>query len=308
MSTSSQANQSARLRAHIDPLLHSLPLNLLYDLSSSILTGVWSSLLAEGQSVPNVVMNLTGLPPGEALDRLVTQVLFTDFKNRCLTHAWRVGGLTSVKELIRCHDLQRLQDLHQNQRGAVFVFSHFGPKYAIAPAFQQAGVPVALFQGVLPAPLTRENVERFAERMPGMEFYWLNDPRTNRAIHLKKGVERLQRGGLVATAIDGGHGDVLTEAEFFGHRIQVARGAAVLARMTGVPLIPITVTWGEGWSMDFRVHEPIAPPTGIPANSAEFDLALTHGAVRFFDAYLRKSPEQLRLDRIARLITLPRVN
>ena len=177
---------------------------------------------------------------------------------------------------------------------------------AIAVATFEFDVPVAMFQGIIPQPLTKEDVEKFAAKLPGMEYYWINDQTVNRALHLKRAVERLQKGGLVATAIDGGHGDVLTEAEFFGHKIQVARGPAVLARMTGAPLIPVTVTWSEGWGMEFRVHEPIARPQTIPANSGEFDLAMTNSAMRFFDQFIRSSPEQLRLDRVARLITMPR--
>lgn len=304
---SSHANQIAQLRKHFDPFVKALPAQLLFDLTSSVAASVWSNLLAEGQSISAVMANLTGLQPGEELDSLITRVLYTDFKNRCLTHAWRVSGLESVKTLIQCPDADRLREMHRNRQPAVFVFSHFGPRYSIAPAFQQVEVPVALFQGRLPGTLNKADVECFAAQLPGMEYYWIN-ANTNRAGHLKRAVERLQHGGLVAMAIDGGHGDVLSEAEFFGHRIEVARGPAVLARLTGVPLIPVTVTWGDGWSMEFRVHEPIARPDQVPPNSGEFDLALTRGAVRFFDAFIRKSPEQLRLDKLARLITLPRVN
>lgn len=301
----STPGQAGRLRAHTDPLLQELPRNVLQDLASSLVSGVWSNVLTEGQPIARVVSHLTGTAPGESLDALVTRVLFTDIKNRCLTHAWRVSGLESVPDLIRCPDAPRLRDLQHRRQPAVFVFSHFGPKYAVAPAFQSVGVPVAMFQGLIPAPLQRSDVERFAGRLPGMEFYWINDSATSRAIHLKRAVERLQRGELVASAIDGGHGDVLMEEDFFGHRIKVGRGPAVLARLTAAPLIPVTVTWGEGWSMEFRVHEPLERPD--PAGGAEnFDRELTRRAVRFFDAFLRQAPDQMRIDRIARLITKPR--
>ena len=302
-----ESNQIARLRVQLDPFIQTLPTNLLQDFASSVVSGLWSNLLVGGQPVPEVLATLTGLTSSEELVTLATRVLLTDFKNRCLTHAWRVAGLDSVKKLIHCPDADRLREMHRNRQPAVFVFTHIGPRYAIAPAFQQVGVPVAIFQAMHPPSLKRADVEQFAAQLPGMENYWINDPNTNRAIHLKRAVERLQRGELVAIAIDGDHGDVRTEAEFFGHRIQVARGPAVLARLTGVPLIPITVTWGEGWSIDFRVHETIARPENVPSNSGEFDLALTHGAIRFFDAFIRNSPEQLRLNKLARLITLPRV-
>jgi lauroyl/myristoyl acyltransferase len=140
-----------------------------------------------------------------------------------------------------------------------------------------------------------------------MEYYWINDPSVNRAVHLKRAVERLQRGGLVATAIDGGHGDALIDADFLGYRIQVGRGAAVLTRMTGVPLIPITVTWGDDWSIDFRIHSAIPRPDIPPQDHAAFDKALIDQTVRFFESYIRTAPEQLRLDRLARLITRPKV-
>lgn len=304
---SDQASQHNRLRVQLDQVIRVLPVNLLQDLTGNVFSSLWSNLLVEGQPISGVLSNLTGLPPGDKLNLLITQIVLTDFKNRCLTHAWQVSGLDLVKNLMVCPDANRLREMQRSRQPAIFVFSHFGPRYAVAPAFQHVGVPVAMFQGMLPSPLKKSDVESFAAQLPGMEYYWINDASTTRAIHLKRAVERLQRGELVATAIDGGHGDVLTEAEFFGHKIQVGRGPAVLARLTGAPLIPITITWSEGWSMEFRVHEPIAPPENVPPGSAEFDLALTRGAVRFFDQYIRKSPEQLRLDRLARLITRPRV-
>ena len=305
MSTTSSQND--QLRESIDPLIQTLPTNLLQDFASSVVAGIWTNLVVGGKTVPVALAELTGVTSSEELDTLVTRVLLTDVKNRLLTHGWRVAGLDSVKKLIHCPDAERLKEMHQNRQPAIFVFSHFGPRYAIVPAFQQVGVPVAMFQGALSPPLTMADVEQFAAQLPGMEIYWISDPNTNRAIHLKKAVERLQRGELVAIAIDGDHGDIRTEAEFFGHRIQVARGAAVLARLTGAPLIPITVTWSEGWSMEFRVHDAIAKPENVPPNSGEFDLALTHGAIRFFDTFIRKAPEQLRLNKLAKLITLPRV-
>ncbi|MBS0203228.1 MAG: hypothetical protein JSS49_10045 [Planctomycetes bacterium] len=300
--------QSNQLRSQLEPCIRSLPANLLYDIAGSLFTGIWKNLEAEGRSVPTLMADLTGLAAGEELDALVTRVLVNDFKNWCLTHAWRVAGLKSVMNLIRCSDAETLQEMHRSRQSAIFVFSHFGPKYAVAPAFQHLGVPIAMFQGILPPALNKSDVEQFAAQLPGMEYYWINDRSTNRAMHLKRAVERLQRGDMVATAIDAGHGEVLMDTVFFGHQIQVARGAAVLARLTKAPLIPLTLTWGEGWTIDVRIHEPITLPQSTPLNGPEIDVALTHAAVRFFDNYLRNAPEQLRLDRIARLITKPRAN
>ncbi len=302
------AQQNARLQPYVAPFVRALPVDLLQNLACSFMPGLWSNVTAEGHPVSQVVASLTGLPPGDELDSLVTKVLFTDMKNYCLTQAWMASGLNGVRTLVRCPDAEILGEMHRNHQPAIFVFSHFGPRYAIAPAFQSVGIPVGLFQGLIPPPLQRKDVEQFVAQLPGMEVFWINDPKTIRAIHLKRAVERVQRGEMVAMAIDGGHGDVLADAEFFGHRIQVARGPAVLARLTGAPLIPITVTWDEGWSIEFRVHAPIVRPDVAPTGSGEFDLALTDRAVRFFDEFLRKAPEQMRLDRIARLVSKPKVS
>ena len=302
-----QDNQNTRLQEHLKPFTTELPQDLLHDLICSLVSVYWSNVELEGQSLPRIISNLTGIAPGAELDTLVARILFTDIKNQCLTHAWRVAGLNSVKSLIRCPDVERFQEIMRCGRPAVFVFNHCGPLYAVGPAFQHIGVPVAIFQGRLRPPLITEEADQFAGQLPGMEYYWINDPSTNRAVLLKRAVERLQRGEFVATAIDAGNGELLTEAEFFGHRVKVARGPAILARLTGAPLIPITMTWGEGWSIDFRIHDPVAKPENLPANSGEFDEALTHNAMRFFDNFIRNAPEQLRLDRLARLITSPKV-
>jgi len=302
------ANQNARLKDQVSPFVRALPVDLLQDLACNFIPSLWSSVTAEGQPVSTVISHLTGLPPGEALDALVTKVLFTDLKNFCLSQSWVTSGLTAAQNLIQCPDAELLREMHQNRQPAIFVFSHFGPRYAVAPAFQSVGVPVGLFQGIVPPPLQRSDVEQFIAQLPGMEVFWINDPNTVRAIHLKRAIERLQRGEMIAMAIDGGHGDVLVEAPFFGHRIQVGRGPAVLARLTGAPMIPITITWNEGWAIDFRVHPPMTRLEAIPTDPNAFDLALTHRAIRFFEQFLQQSPEQMRLDRIARLVTRPRAS
>jgi lauroyl/myristoyl acyltransferase len=260
----------------------------------------------------------------EALD-LTHNVLFSDFKNRCLMYAWS-SGLGFAKNMIRCPDAEKLQEMHRNKQPAIFVFSHFGPRYSIAPAFQSVGVPVAMFQGNLPVGLTKESVESFAgelegmeyywvnkengnRELEGMEYYWVNKENGNRAANLKRAVDRLKAGGLVTMAIDGGHGDVLVDAEFLGYRISVARGPVILARLAGVPLIPVTITWDKGWSMEFRIHDPIPGADQLQlAPEEDADTARTRHTMKFFDEFIRRHPEQLRLDKLARLITLPKSN
>jgi len=299
----------SQFAADFSQIISKLPTGVVYSVMLQLMSQRFGNGKAGKQPIAHAVATLTGLPPGPDLDRLVSRVLINDIKVLCLEHLWaRRRGLDRMKSLIRCADVERLREMYSERRAAVFVFSHLGPPFSVGPAFISVGVPVAVFQGNLRLPLTMAGVEEFAAQLPGMEYYNVVDPNVNRAIQLKRATERLQRGGMVACAIDEQYGDVLTEAEFFGRRIKVARGPAVLTKLTGAPLIPITITWGEDCSVDFQVHDAISHPENIPPSSQEFDIAMTRKVVRFFDLFARKAPEQIRVDRIDRLVAMPTVH
>lgn len=294
------------LHRRLADLVPVLSTSVLQSMAGQLMLERWGNARLEGRLLNEVVSELTGLRPGPQLDEVTARFLFTDIRNHCLTNLWIFGGLNAVRDMIQCPDEARLCEIHRNRQPVIFVFNHIGPPYAVGPAFQKVGIPVAIFQGQLRPPLTQEIVSVFGNQLPGMEYFWVADGSTSRAAYLKRAVDRLKRGELVATAVDAMHGDQLIEVEFCGYKTNVARGPAALARMTGATVIPITLTWGQNWSIEFRLHSPIVVPDSISRSSIEFEVVLTRMVVRQFDAMIRQSPEQLRLDRLARLITNPR--
>ena len=120
-----------------------------------------------------------------------------------------------------------------------------------------------------------------------------------RAAALKRSIEHLQSGGLIAAGVDGAYGDQLVRVSFLGRWPKIGRGAAVMTRLTGAPIVPVTLSWGEppgpGWRIDFTVYDPIEP--------GDNDEDTMQRVVDFFDAYTREHLDQYRPPRLLTMLT-----
>jgi lauroyl/myristoyl acyltransferase len=104
----------------------------------------------------------------------------------------------------------------------------------------------------------------------------------------------LDDGGLVSIFVDGKQGTAALEIPFVGRRLSLKRGPAVLARLTGAPMIPVAATWAPDGAIEFRSFEPlpVPPPGGLAAQ--EWDRVALTEAMRFFERMIRAAPGQLR--------------
>jgi hypothetical protein len=97
-------------------------------------------------------------------------------------------------------------------------------------------------------------------------------------------VQRLRQGDFVLIAVDGQLGTGF-EAPCLGRSLPLARGALAIARISGVPIVPILMRW-EGKRAEPVIGEPIAV-------TAEGESAAAAGLGRWLEEQLLRSPETI---------------
>ncbi|HWN43681.1 MAG TPA: hypothetical protein VNW71_15745 [Thermoanaerobaculia bacterium] len=158
---------------------------------------------------------------------------------------------------------------------------HVGAIHALGPALEKLPGPVlALRQGRLYA----------AE--PPVEVVSTEGDEQSRAAVFLRALAHLQAGGFVVTALDVVPGDGLT-APCLGRTLELARGPFALARLAGVPIVPLTARWQQG-RVKVALDEALT-------SSGETELAAA--AARWLESYLLESPGELGLGLLRSLLS-----
>jgi lauroyl/myristoyl acyltransferase len=203
----------------------------------------------------------------------------------------RVERIDQVTPLVRCRNTEMIRSLHARKEPAILVSWHFRTLcYSVVSALQRLEIP-ALILGYLPL-------------KPSNEYQLISpstqDP-TQRALVLKKTLDHLKAGGIVYTCIDAAIGFRTTPVSFLGQKFNIRRGSAVLSRLSGAPLIPVTPRWNWlGSSITVTFHDPLPPPAASPADGPAFENALLGDAIRWIEQYFHKFPEELCMERLAK--------
>jgi hypothetical protein len=118
------------------------------------------------------------------------------------------------------------------------------------------------------------------------------DTAADRAAALKRGLECLQRGGLVVASMDGPGGTSTGEVECLERSIVLRRGPFALARLARAPLVPVACAWTEAGRIDVRVGNAL-DVASVGASPGEIETRMAAAAARWLDRYLRADPHEL---------------
>jgi 1-acyl-sn-glycerol-3-phosphate acyltransferase len=183
-----------------------------------------------------------------------------------------------VADLVRWRDPSVVARLKHGP--AIVVIWHVGPTTSvILPALMRAGVPAL-------AVVFRAGAVR---AVPGIDFAsaWDAPFRTMRAA-----VRRIRAGGVVVIAVDATTGTHTPYVEAGQRRIRFRRGAFMLARMTGAPIVPAAAMWtSRGTPLTIVTGDPIVPPA---APSVDFERDAAQALADWLERFLIQSPERLR--------------
>lgn len=202
--------------------------------------------------------------------------------------AWRIAALEARNRLL-------VQCIRQGARPPVEVpeaFAalrpplllgtfHVGAVHALGPALERLPGPVlALRQGRL--------------YTGALEVMSTEGGEQSRAAVVLRAGSHLRAGGFVVLALDVVPGSGLA-VSCLGRKLELARGPFALARLAGVPIVPLAARWRQE-RVEVRTGEALAP-----AGEAE----MAASAARWLESYLLESPAELGLG-LLRSLLIPR--
>ncbi|HEV7507991.1 MAG TPA: hypothetical protein VGS07_24115 [Thermoanaerobaculia bacterium] len=203
-------------------------------------------------------------------------------RNRLLIASLHRTGLDQVRPLIR--PCRRLSELRPP---LVLGFFHVGCPQALAAAIERLSAPVLLVrQGSPYAPI------------PPVILATTEGDGQRRAAIFRRSLSHLAGGGFVIVALDVVPGRGF-RVPFLGRTIELARGPFALARLAGVPLVPVVARWRRS-GIEVEVGEAVAGGLATDPKGMERDLAAS--AAGWLERYLQESPAELGLGLLRALL------
>lgn len=220
-----------------------------------------------------------------AAARIAGKIGGLEARNRVLVAGIRRVGLEPVRPLVRCPE--GFAALRPPLLLGTF---HVGALHALGPALERLPGPVlALRHGPLFVP------------RPPLEVATTEGDEQSRAALFHRALLHLDRGGFVALALDVAQGAAL-QVTCLGRPLALARGPFALARLTGVPLVPLVARWRSG-EVEILLGDPLASP-GQDAGPEAWEGALAASAARWLERYLLAAPGELGLGLLRQLLGL----
>jgi lauroyl/myristoyl acyltransferase len=205
-------------------------------------------------------------------------------RNEVLARSAKKYGIASLRPLALVPGaLRRLEG------PCILATFHLGAVHMLGAALETLGRPVLVFrQGRLFTP------------RPPVELASTKGTDQVRAAAFVRAAGFLRRGGLVMLALDAPPGAAI-EVPCLGRRLRLARGAFALARLGGVPIVPVVARWRRGGSVEVLVDAPLRADTG-QESSAAFELELAQAAGRWLEAYALANPAEVTLGLLRELL------
>ena len=236
-----------------------------------------------GPSPAEVAALYEGLP-SLRLKPVARTISALHFKNRAAIALVGSGRTADLSKLVRWSSDSARRELVEEGGGKLVVACHVGAFFGIRAAFHGLTRPVLSLRD-LPMP-----------------------DAASRAGALKRAIDHLRAGGLVVATLDGPGGTSTGEVTCLGRRIVLRRGPFTLARITGMPLVPVVCAWTRQHRIEVRIAAPIArlPGADLAATALEDDMAAV--TARWLDAYLRAEPQEIWLSTLRHYLAAPRAD
>jgi KDO2-lipid IV(A) lauroyltransferase len=198
--------------------------------------------------------------------------------------SFRNAGVEELSACVQFSDLSRLDAAFRNGRGIILVTAHLGNWDIGAAALAARRYPATAVVKRFPD----ARLERFvAETRAHLHLQTISSGRAGPGL-----VRALQRGEMLALAIDEPRPASGVKACFFGEEIRAPTGPARLALRTGARIMPAIVVRTDKRTPAFEA----IVDTGfsfVPSGDSERDIrALTQALLCALEANIRRHPDQ----------------
>ncbi|MGI9157014.1 MAG: phosphatidylinositol mannoside acyltransferase [Marmoricola sp.] len=237
----------------------------------------------DGASVRRLRRNLARVRPdldAAALEALVQAAVRSYLRYWCESFRLPSWPIDDLVRRTRTVDEHIVREAYAQGRGVVVPLPHMG-NWDWAGAWSCAtGIPLmTVAERLEPARLYDEFVAYRSSL--GMEILSL----TGADSSFPRLVEWVSAGGLVCLLADRDLSRTGAEVTLCGEVARMPRGPALLARRTGAPLVPVTLTY-VGDDLELTFHEPVPHAPGV-----EGITAMTQGVADAFTVALRAHPQ-----------------
>lgn len=219
------------------------------------------------------VAALFGTGPA-ASRRIARGIAINEARSRLVIRRASGSSLAPFARQVSFRDAGAIGHLHPP---LVLITAHVGALHLLALALDRFAVPRVVLRWSPVHDLSPE--ESVALTAGGL---------AGRTGALRRGHDALRAGGFVVTALEGPHG-AAEPGSLLGRPLGVGRGGFALARVSGASVVPIAALW-KGNRVVVESGPPIAPEVAPQA------------VARWFDELLRRSPRQISLGLLRRLL------
>lgn len=203
----------------------------------------------------------------DAAARVARQSAVLRFRNRAAVASFHARGLDQLARVV-CDECAASPPpvITQRTGGLVLLTFHIGAEFGVAAAAVRWGIPISPMR-VLP-----------------------DDDANVRARRLKQAIDTVRSGGVISVAADGPGGASCAPVTCLGRHIILRRGALVIGRLTGVPVVPMVARWTATGQIMTCAGEPL---TSGSHDGADGEQALAAAAARWLEQRLLEHPADI---------------
>jgi phosphatidylinositol dimannoside acyltransferase len=193
-----------------------------------------------------------GLPVAEARRR--ARASYRSYARMIIDTIWiHAIGLDEMFDHGSIEGVENLDNARDSGRGGILVLVHFGSWDIAASMALAAGHSVSTVMAPVGTPSITALLG-WSRRVKEMELF-------TPAAAARGLLRALRAGRLIALLVDIPEGGPTTEVRFCNGPVKFTIGPAVLARVTGAPLVPVSC-WREPAGYRVHVREPFHPADG----------------------------------------------
>ncbi len=192
----------------------------------------------------------------------------------------RMNG-TRIKRVVDTSELSKIDAILRHGNGAILLGAHFGNWELLGAAFGLGGYPVNVIGRLSDNKKIGHIIDRY-RRLVGMKVIQKNDP-------IRKVLRALSNNELVAILMDQNTRKDMVFVDFFGQPAATAKGVAVFALRTGVPVVPAFIV-REGKYHKILIGNPIYAHSS--ENSDSDIQKYTAQFSKVIESYIKQYPDQ----------------
>ena len=194
------------------------------------------------------------------------------------------GRFEALAQTVESMDADEILARYREKRPTILVMCHLGFPVVVLAGLHRLGIEMTT---LVSAPLS----DRFPNHPATIDVIPTEDHPALGGGALKKSLDCLRAGGMLVIAVDGPRGRSTIDTTFFGHRIALRRGTAVLARISQAAVYPVVGRWQpDGGNLELRLFTRVDWGSAAVDSTDAFEREFCAAACEWFEDYLRREP------------------